>query len=49
MKAMLSGNLATMLPGVPYAIAAKFAFPGSGVDRDGRRRRDADGRAWPRC
>ena len=27
MKAMLSGNLATMLPGVPYAIAAKFAFP----------------------
>jgi pyruvate dehydrogenase (quinone) len=28
MKAMLSGNLATMVPGVPYAIAAKFAFPG---------------------
>jgi pyruvate dehydrogenase (quinone) len=27
MKATLSGNLATMLPGVPYAIAAKFAFP----------------------
>jgi pyruvate dehydrogenase (quinone) len=27
MKASLSGNLATMLPGVPYAIAAKFAFP----------------------
>ncbi len=26
MKAMLSGNLATMVPGVPYAIAAKFAF-----------------------
>jgi thiamine pyrophosphate-dependent acetolactate synthase large subunit-like protein len=26
MKAMRSGNLATMLPGVPYAIAAKFAF-----------------------
>jgi pyruvate dehydrogenase (quinone) len=26
MKASLSGNLATMLPGVPYAIAAKFAF-----------------------
>jgi pyruvate dehydrogenase (quinone) len=25
MKASLSGNLATMLPGVPYAIAAKFA------------------------
>ncbi|MBO0709455.1 MAG: thiamine pyrophosphate-requiring protein, partial [Candidatus Dormibacteraeota bacterium] len=27
MKASLSGNLATMLPGVPYAIAAKFAYP----------------------
>jgi pyruvate dehydrogenase (quinone) len=27
MKASLSGNLATMLPGVPYAIAGKFAFP----------------------
>ena len=27
MKATLSGGLATMLPGVPYAIAAKFAFP----------------------
>jgi pyruvate dehydrogenase (quinone) len=27
MKASLSGTLATMLPGVPYAIAAKFAFP----------------------
>lgn len=27
MKASLSGNLATMCPGVPYAIAAKFAFP----------------------
>ncbi len=26
MKASLSGNLATMCPGVPYAIAAKFAF-----------------------
>ena len=26
-KAMLSGNLATMVPGVPYAIAAKFAYP----------------------
>ncbi len=25
--ASLSGNLATMGPGVPYAIAAKFAFP----------------------
>jgi pyruvate dehydrogenase (quinone) len=28
MMATLSGNLATMCPGVPYAIAAKFAFPG---------------------
>ena len=27
MMASLSGNLATMLPGVPYAIAAKFAYP----------------------
>ena len=27
MKAALSGNLATMCPAVPYALAAKFAFP----------------------
>ena len=27
MKASLSGNLATMCPGVPYAISAKFAYP----------------------
>ncbi len=27
MKASLSGNLATMGPGVPYAISAKFAYP----------------------
>ncbi|MBO0681784.1 MAG: thiamine pyrophosphate-requiring protein [Candidatus Dormibacteraeota bacterium] len=27
MKASLSGGLATMLPGVPYAISAKFAYP----------------------
>jgi pyruvate dehydrogenase (quinone) len=27
MKASLSGNLATMCPGMPYSIAAKFAFP----------------------
>src|SRR5207302_11413666 len=27
MKASLSGGLATMPPGVPYAIAAKFAYP----------------------
>lgn len=27
MKASLSGTLATMCPGVPYTIAAKFAFP----------------------
>jgi pyruvate dehydrogenase (quinone) len=27
MSASLSGNLATMGPGVPYAIAAKFAYP----------------------
>ncbi|MFD0794850.1 thiamine pyrophosphate-requiring protein [Mucilaginibacter litoreus] len=27
MKASLSGTLATMCPGVPYVIAAKFAYP----------------------
>jgi pyruvate dehydrogenase (quinone) len=27
MKATLSGMLATMVPGVPYAVAAKFAYP----------------------
>jgi pyruvate dehydrogenase (quinone) len=27
MRASLSGNLATMCPGVPYAVAAKFAHP----------------------
>jgi pyruvate dehydrogenase (quinone) len=27
MLASLSGNLATMGPAVPYAIAAKFAYP----------------------
>ena len=27
MQSSLSGTLATMLPGVPYAIGAKFAFP----------------------
>jgi pyruvate dehydrogenase (quinone) len=27
MKATLSGTLATMCPGVPYSIAAKFAYP----------------------
>jgi pyruvate dehydrogenase (quinone) len=27
MKAALSGNLATMCPAVPYALAAKFAYP----------------------
>ena len=27
MMATLSGNLATMCPGVPYALAAKFCFP----------------------
>jgi pyruvate dehydrogenase (quinone) len=31
MKASLSGTLATMGPGVPYAIAAKFAHPNSVV------------------
>jgi pyruvate dehydrogenase (quinone) len=27
MQGSLSGNLATMCPGIPYAIAAKFAYP----------------------
>jgi pyruvate dehydrogenase (quinone) len=27
MKATLSGNLATMCPGMPYTISAKFAYP----------------------
>jgi pyruvate dehydrogenase (quinone) len=31
MKAALSGNLATMCPAVPYALAAKFAFPDRAV------------------
>lgn len=31
MRASLSGNLATMCPGVPYATAAKFAYPGRDV------------------
>ena len=31
MMASLSGNLATMGPGCPYAVAAKFAFPGRPV------------------
>jgi thiamine pyrophosphate-dependent acetolactate synthase large subunit-like protein len=31
MQASLSGTLATMGPGVPYAIAARFAFPGRPV------------------
>ena len=42
MMASLSGNLATMGPGVPYAIAAKFAHPDRVGDCDGGRRRDAD-------
>ncbi len=44
MMASLSGNLATMGPGVPYVIAAKFAHPDRPGDRPGRRRRDADER-----
>ena len=40
MMASLSGNLATMGPGVPYAIAAKFAFP----DRVGHRAASATAR-----
>ena len=33
MRSSLSGTLATMLPAVPYAIAAKFAHPGAAGDR----------------
>ncbi len=47
MLASLSGNLATMCPGVPYAVAAKFAYPDRVAGGDGRRRRDADaGQQW---
>ena len=44
MMASLSGTLATMGPGVPYAIAAKFAHPGPAGDRARRRRRVPDER-----
>ena len=44
MMGSLSGNLATMGPGVPYAIAAKFAFPDRVAIALRRRRRDADER-----
>src|SRR3954469_13772513 len=42
MKAALSGTLATMCPGVPYALAAKYAYPDR--RRRARRRSDADAR-----
>ena len=44
MMASVSGSLATMGPGMPYAIAAKFAYPGPPGLGPGRRRRDADER-----
>ena len=44
MMASLSGNLATMGPGVPYAIAAKFALSRTRRHRARRRRRDANER-----
>ena len=44
MMASLSGTLATMGPGVPYAIAAKFAHPGPAGVRARRRRRVPDER-----
>ena len=44
MRGSLSGNLATMGPGVPYGIGAKFGSPGPAGDRVRRRRRDADER-----
>ena len=46
MMASLSGNLATMGCGVPYAIGAKFAFPHRPVIAAGGRRRHAD--EWQR-
>ena len=44
MDAALSGTLATMCPAVPYALAAKLAYPRAPGDRLPRRRRDADAR-----
>ena len=44
MMASLSGNLATMGPGVPYAIAAKFAYPETCRHCARRRWRDANER-----
>ena len=44
MRGSLSGTLATMGPGVPYVIGAKFAHPRPARDRARRRRRDADER-----
>ena len=43
-RGSLSGTLATMGPGVPYAIGAKFAQPGPAGHRARRRRGDADER-----
>ena len=44
MMCSLSGGLASMGAGVPYAIAAKFAHPAPAGHRPGRRWRDADER-----
>ena len=49
MRGSLSGTLATMGAGVPYAIGAKFAHPRAAGRRVDGRRRDADERAWPSC
>ena len=43
-RGSLSGTLATMGPGVPYVIGAKFAHPGPAGHRHRRRRRHADER-----
>jgi pyruvate dehydrogenase (quinone) len=48
MKASLSGNLATMVPGVPYGIAAKFAFP-AGCQLPWWATGRCRWGAWPRC
>ena len=44
MRGSLSGTLATMGPGVPYVIGAKFGPPRPSGDRVRRRRRHADER-----
>ena len=44
MRRRFAGTLATMGPALPYALAAKFAYPDRPVIAAHRRRRDADDR-----